>query len=221
MMLHATSFTKIISHKRLFRINAMADEKKSSSIFDSLSGKALIDADKAQKPNLYKVFKLTDKNVKTSNVKISEKGKLAIELLRKKYPAERIKVGTPIYGITDSQLMSQYNELVNIFDNEEELLVVIKLLPNILIGDLNRVRANYNIYVDKWGIDKAKGVIFRNPALLSVPPTGYGSAEKAGDETVVLSYAIAATRPIGGLLLGALFLALSKPFIAQYILNQN
>jgi len=59
------------------------------------------------------------------------------------------------------------------------------------------VQANYNIYVDKWGLEKATGVVTRNPLLFSVPPTGYGSAEGAGDETVFLSYVVDVTRPIG------------------------
>jgi hypothetical protein len=46
---------------------------------------------------------------------------------------------------------------------------------------------------------------------------GYGSCEVAGDDAVVLSYVIAATRPIGGILLSLLFLALLKPVILGVI----
>lgn len=46
---------------------------------------------------------------------------------------------------------------------------------------------------------------------------GYGSCEVAGDDAVALSYLIAATRPIGGILLTLLFLALLKPVIVGII----
>ena len=46
---------------------------------------------------------------------------------------------------------------------------------------------------------------------------GYGSCEVAGDDAVVLSYVIAATRPAGGVLLTLLFLALLKPLVIGLI----
>jgi hypothetical protein len=73
------------------------------------------------------------------------------------------------------------------------------------------------VYQEKWGYDKALGVVTRNPALLCVPPQGYGSAATSGEETVVLSYIIDATRPLGKILLASLFLALLKPFVFQLL----
>ena len=83
----------------------------------------------------------------------------------------------------------------------------------------------FNILIDtqidtfeaKWGFEKAKGVLVRNPSLFAVPVSGYGSAEKAGDETVVMSYVINATRPIGKPLLLVLALLLLKPVVAPYL----
>jgi hypothetical protein len=52
---------------------------------------------------------------------------------------------------------------------------------------------------------------------LSVPVSGYGSAEVAGEDAVVLSYIIDITRPIGKPLLAILFLCLLKPFLAPFL----
>lgn len=57
----------------------------------------------------------------------------------------------------------------------------------------------------------------RNPSLLSIRTTGYGSAEVSGDETVYVSYLIDFTRPIGKYLLIGLLLLLSKPFLVEVL----
>lgn len=54
-------------------------------------------------------------------------------------------------------------------------------------------------------------MVIRNPALLSVAPSGPDGADTADGKAMFLSYVIAATRPIGGLLLGLLFTLLSIP----------
>ena len=56
-------------------------------------------------------------------------------------------------------------------------------------------------------------MVIRNPALLSVPPSGPDGADKADGKAMFLSYVVAATRPIGGLLLSLLFLLLSIPAV--------
>jgi hypothetical protein len=73
------------------------------------------------------------------------------------------------------------------------------------------------VFEGKWGFEKAVGVVIRNPALFTVATTGYGSAEVAGDDAVVMSYVINATRPIGAPLLALLFIALLKPFLAPLL----
>ena len=73
------------------------------------------------------------------------------------------------------------------------------------------------VYEEKWGFEKAVGVVTRNPNLLRVPVEGYGSAATSGEETVVLSYIIDITRPIGKPLLAILFLCLLKPFVLQLV----
>ncbi len=60
-------------------------------------------------------------------------------------------------------------------------------------------------------------MLIRNPSLFAVPVTGYGSAEAAGDETLVMSYVLDITRPIGKPLLLILALLLLKPAIAPYL----
>jgi len=80
---------------------------------------------------------------------------------------------------------------------------------------VERCTTNYKIYCDKWGKEKATATIIRNPNILQVPSIGYGSAEAAEDETIYVSYIVAATRPFGKPLLATLlFLLAYKPVIA-------
>ena len=69
----------------------------------------------------------------------------------------------------------------------------------------------------KWGFEKAKGVVTRNPGILCVPAEGYGSAGDSGEDTVIISYIIDFTRPVGKPLLAILFLLLLKPFVAPLL----
>ena len=81
-------------------------------------------------------------------------------------------------------LLEGFRALAGVVSSDELALTMVSKAPAVLLLDPARVRANYDIYVEKWGLEKALGVVSRNPLLFSVPPTGYGSAETAGDETV-------------------------------------
>mmetsp|Transcript_50500 Transcript_50500/g.86533 ORF Transcript_50500/g.86533 Transcript_50500/m.86533 type:complete len:251 (+) Transcript_50500:1-753(+) len=55
----------------------------------------------------------------------------------------------------------------------------------------------------------------RNPLLIGIRAEGYGSAINSQEDTMQLSYVIAATRPIGGLLLATTLLLLITPIIKK------
>jgi len=116
--------------------------------------------------------------------------------------------------VTDSLLEKNFVDLASVLSNSEaNAIECVRAVPNVLLQPKNQVSGNFEVFVGKWGVEKATGVVQRNPLLLAIPTTGYGSAEVAGDDAVVLSYVIAYTRPIGGVLLGLLFAALLKPIV--------
>ena len=49
--------------------------------------------------------------------------------------------------------------------------------------------------------DDVIAMVVRNPLLVGISATGYGGADQAGDDTMYMSYVIAATRPAGPFLL--------------------
>jgi len=119
---------------------------------------------------------------------VTPEARTALETFRKDSPKKQIE---------DAELLQSFRNLAGLVSSDELALTMVTKAPAVLLLDPARVQANYNIYVDKWGLEKATGVVTRNPLLFSVPPTGYGSAEGAGDETVFLSYVVDVTRPIG------------------------
>lgn len=98
---------------------------------------------------------------------------------------------------------------------------MIKNVPDALVLNPTLCKDNFAVYSEKYGEEKAIGLVTRNPFILSVPTTGYGSAETAGGETMVMSYIIAYTRPFGKIFLAALFIALGKAvFINSGMIDQ-
>ncbi|CAM9951679.1 unnamed protein product [Ectocarpus sp. 13 AM-2016] len=56
-------------------------------------------------------------------------------------------------------------------------------------------------------------MVTRNPNLLAVRPTGFGGAANAKSDTMQMSYVIAATRPLGPVLLFGLAFCLAIPLV--------
>jgi len=65
----------------------------------------------------------------------------------------------------------------------------------------------------KFTEDDVIGMVTRNPNLIGIRPTGYGGADTTDESAVQMSYIIAATRPLGSVLLATLFLCLITPAI--------
>ena len=62
-----------------------------------------------------------------------------------------------------------------------------------------------------------EAMVIRNPLLLGVRPDGFGGASNTKEDTVYMSYIIAATRPAGPFLLATLFLLLLTPGIKSIL----
>lgn len=122
-----------------------------------------------------------------------------------------------MFDISDEVLASRFKALRNIVKDDKIALQIVKNVPDSLTISSQRCIDNFAVYEGKFGFEEAVGLITRNPNILSVPTSGYGSAEVAGKETIYMSYVIDATRPLGKPLLFLLFVLLAKPFIGPYL----
>ena len=68
---------------------------------------------------------------------------------------------------------------------------------------------------DWWEHSQA---VTRNPLLLALRPEGFGQASGIGPDTIVYSYVIAITRPIGPVLLYGTIFLVCYPFIKNFYL---
>ncbi|CAM9312898.1 unnamed protein product [Choristocarpus tenellus] len=107
----------------------------------------------------------------------------------------------------------------SVFDTLEEIygtdntVKMVKAVPAVLGYDPTNFKATFEAFSEVFGADETVGMVTRNPNLLCVRPSGFGGAINAKDDTMYMSYVIAYTRPIGGILLAGLFLCLSIPFV--------
>lgn len=213
------SFTKcyksccISSSHRIAMKSDDSNKKQPFSIGNFLSGKTAVASEKALNPTLFTTSNSGSggKN-KRKSIKVTPMIQTGIDIYRKANPNP--KEGG-VYDVDDSELAIRFVDISKIFNDDEESVVkIIRNYPDLLsFSNTDRIKDNFEVYSSKWGSDKALGVVTRNPSLLCVQTTGYGSASVAGDETVYASYLISATRPLGKVLLALLFIALTKPLI--------
>ena len=113
----------------------------------------------------------------------------------------------------DENLLKKNLKLLAKAVGDENAMQMVKDVPKILEFNGDNFQAVMNAYKVRLGDEVAIATVLRNPALISVPPTGYGGADQGGQDTVILSYVVAATRPLGGLWLSLLLLVLATPAI--------
>ena len=129
------------------------------------------------------------------------------------FDGTRIKSKNPslkrLTDISPEQAKKSFNELARLYGDERALKMV-KAQPICLAFD----STNFSPCLENWsnvfGLQAAQEMVVRNPGLLAVRAE---EAAKATDSTMVFSYIVAVTRPIGGLLLATLFLLLLTPLI--------
>lgn len=141
---------------------------------------------------------------------LSMSGDAAVAAFKKKFG--NVKEGTR-FDIQEKVLKAAYTNLSKTVGGEAKALEIVDVWPEVLTLEDDKVNKNFNTYSNTYGVEEATGMLVRNPALFAVPTEGYGSAEKAAGDAMFMSYVIAFTRPIGGLLLGLLGLALLKAVI--------
>lgn len=122
-----------------------------------------------------------------------------------------VRPGT-YYHRDDSFLRATYKELARIYSDDVAAYMVDEV-PSVLSFNPTYFQPTLDVFAEKYGRDKAVALMVRNPALLSVKPSGAGGADSANDSVIVFSYIVEITRPVGGYLLGTLFaLLLVRPF---------
>lgn len=131
----------------------------------------------------------------------------AVQIFKNKFEGSRKNV-----GIDEIRLTTGLNSLAKVVGDDNAMKMA-EADPKVLEFKSTNFQAVFDAYCTNLGEEEATGMVIRNPALMGVPPSGYGGADKAGKDAVVVSYVIAATRPLGGLWLGLLFLVLATPAI--------
>jgi len=117
--------------------------------------------------------------------------------------------GKRIFEVGNTQAREAFQELSNIYGAEEALQMT-KDMPSILAFSKNNFKPSFVEFGKIFGVQAAKDMIMRNPGLLAIKPS---YAAKSDDQTMQLSYVVAKTRPIGGLLLSGTFGLLMIPVI--------
>lgn len=159
----------------------------------------------------------------------------AVALYQKKYPPNRAPrrrafnagVGMPVRDIdgtkfnvakdstmgkvfsdrSETDLKATYTALAKYFGNEDALQMV-KDFTLVLAMNRNNLVPIMAAYGETFGADKAKEMVKRNPGLLFCSPS---DAADADDLTMQFSYVVAATRPVGPILLYGLLALLFEP----------
>lgn len=145
----------------------------------------------------------------TSSTRLAAKIDEAVAMYNEKYPS--LKPGK-LYYVEDSELKLTYQRLASVY-GEDIAFEMCRRNPSCLAYNRNHFQPSLDAFSAKFGEEEARAMVFRNPNLLAVPPTGYKAADAVGDDAMLLSYVVAATRPLGPVLLPAFFLALLTPSI--------
>jgi hypothetical protein len=158
------------------------------------------------------------KRATTRGVKeASPLAKEAVRIYTTKYAKQLARNKDSRYAYPESTLIKNFAALTAAIKDDERAIAVVKVWPDIVVVDSEKIAANFNTYATCFEFDQAVGMITRNPSLLAIAPTGYGSAEaaceKGGKDLMVMSYVISVTRPIGKPLLALLFGCLLKAVV--------
>ena len=129
------------------------------------------------------------------------------------FDGTRIKSKNPskkrLTDSTPEQAKKSFNELARLYGDERALKMV-KAQPICLAFDVKNFDKCLESWTNVFGLEAAQEMVVRNPGLLAVRAE---EAAKATDSTMVFSYIVGLTRPVGGLLLATLFLLLLTPLI--------
>lgn len=111
-----------------------------------------------------------------------------------------------------TELKAVFSELSKVY-GEEEALAMVKINPIVLCAQKSNFAPSLANLSENFGEESARAMVKRNPGLLFLKPYGQFSAETTDTATLVFSYVVAATRPVGPLLQILLLFGLLSPAI--------
>jgi hypothetical protein len=160
----------------------------------------------------------------------------AVAIYQKKYPSKPIGKRSALVGLGvprrdfDGTLIKKANgeagkrfsdrdaadlsatltELCKVY-GEDKAFQMVKDMPIVLAFNKNYFAPSLAAFGKTFGEAEARAMVQRNPGLLALPPTGAFGADSATDQTMQFSYVVAATRPLGPVLLYGLLALLCEP----------
>ncbi|KAG7348424.1 hypothetical protein IV203_017129 [Nitzschia inconspicua] len=136
--------------------------------------------------------------------------------------------GKRLTDITEKQAADAFNQIASLYGGERAIEMV-KIFPICLAFDKTQFKDSFAAWSGIFGEEETKEMVLRNPGLLAVRAA---EAAKASDQTMVFSYIVAATRPIGkagpiGIMLlvtvpfieAATGISIREPFLATFGIN--
>jgi hypothetical protein len=162
----------------------------------------------------------------------------AIEIYNTKYPfgrpppvtSNRVRFGMPVKDIdgtlvfqknstgkrltdiSEAQARASFAELAKNY-GPDEALEMVKALPICLSFNKDRFGPSLVAFGNVFGVEAARQMVGRNPGLLAVTPE---DAATTNEQTMVFSYLVGYTRPLGPVLLPLLFFFLLSPAIEAW-----
>lgn len=125
--------------------------------------------------------------------------------IKKEYPSSKKRLA----DITPEQAKKTFSEMARLY-GDERALTMVKVQPICLAFDSSTFGRSLEGWTEVFGLEQSQDMVARNPGLLAVRPD---EAAKATDSTMIFSYIVAITRPLGPFLLIALFVLLLTPAI--------
>jgi hypothetical protein len=120
--------------------------------------------------------------------------------------------GKRLMDISEMDARAAFQELSKAY-GEQNALAMIKAQPICLSFDRKNFAATSKEYAQIFGEEEAIAMVCRNPGLIAVRPA---EAAKATNQTMLASYAVAATRPLGSVLLVLLLALVMVPAIEGF-----
>lgn len=134
----------------------------------------------------------------------------ALEIFGKEFEfSTKTQVGgerRKLTDISEQKAKASFQELAKAYGNEQALMMV-KTMPICLAFDKEKFGPSLKVFQELFGEEEAREMVARNPGLLAVTPN---DAASSNEQTMVFSYIVAYTRPLGPLLIPFLLLFLSS-----------
>jgi hypothetical protein len=117
--------------------------------------------------------------------------------------------GKRLTDVGEPRARAAFGELAKLY-GADEALAMVQVQPIILCFNYKLWKESLEKWEEVYGLEKAQGMVQRNPGLLAVKPA---DAATPSESAMAFSYIIAITRPASKVLLPLLIFLLLSPFI--------